>query len=72
LQIEQIALKVNISRRGDELIFIFFILKPKGKAGRNESIFKIRSEEFAASSSLLLAISEGKSKYKNTIVINIP
>jgi hypothetical protein len=55
-----------------ELMVIFFNFNPKGRDGRNFSIFKIKSGELTASSSLLLTISEGKSRYKNTTVINIP
>jgi hypothetical protein len=55
-----------------ELMVIFCNFKPKGRDGRNDSIFKIKSGELTASSSLLWTRSEGKSKYKNTPVINIP
>jgi hypothetical protein len=51
---------------------IFFSFNPKGREGRNVSIFKIKPDELTASSSLLWTISEGKRRYKNTTVINIP
>jgi len=50
----------------------FFILMPRGKEELRDSVFKTKSDEFKALSSLLLTISEGNSRYRNITVITIP